>query len=125
MDHCTQQKIVYLANHDRSHCHLVESKNFSASGFCFKASKAYPKDTFLLAHHDADFLQELKDNRARIIKTGNYFLARVIWSRFCSSPNEPTHEMGCAYVGLTHGTSKTMELFTRLVNLDAWEQING
>lgn len=102
---------------------LVISKNVSASGLCFRSSKGYQQgQRFLVYLHD-DVLHDLQLNRARVIKSGNYFLAQSIWCHPSPSQADPFFEVGCSFVKLTDGSFAVINHFTSLVNYYVAQQM--
>lgn len=61
-------------------------------------------------------MQDIKLNRGSVLKYGNYFLARVIWSRPLQGRSDPYFEIGCAFFDRDEGRGETIDIFTHLVN---------
>lgn len=115
-DVVTQQRIIQSKSHQEFIKEIGVTKNVSASGLCFRSSQTYEQGALIFVYLDEDVLTDLKINRANILKAGNYFLARIIWSRTSESRTDPFFEIGCAFLERSEGDTESIELFTRLVN---------
>lgn len=113
-----QQRILSYSSHNELVKNVVLSRNLSASGFCFRSSRAYEAGNELLVYFDDAVMEDIQVNRARVIKIGKYFLARVVWSRLVPLVSDPYHEIGCTFIELLGGDADKLDFFTRLVNHD-------
>lgn len=122
---CSKERVIQVTSANRAEKNLVLSKDISASGFSFRTSTLYPENSLMMAHLDEEVFDDLKMNRAQVMKYGRYFLARVVWSKLLTILENPLYEVGCAFVGLSEGDPQKLELFTRLVNFDTAEQLSA
>lgn len=121
-----QQRLLHLTDENQFIKNVVVAKNFSASGFCFRSSRHYEPGLIFFVCGEDDILEDLKANRARIMKAGNYFMAKVIWNRPALDDADPFYEIGCAFLQLKEGNLNSLNLFTRLMNhFTVHEILNG
>jgi len=112
----TQQRIIQ-SNREREFIKEVGvTKNISATGICFRSNQDYEVGTRIFVYLDQGVLDDLKINKGQVIKTGNFFLARIIWSRQSIIESDPFFEVGCAFLSRSEGDAESINLFTRLVN---------
>ncbi len=111
----SQQQVLHLSGKEISKSRVL-SKNISASGFCFRSARPYELEKIVFVHLQAQEVSDLEINRAGILKSGNYFLARVIWSRPASQNDDPFFEIGCSFISREEGNPLTLDLFTRCLN---------
>ena len=123
IDICAQQTLLFLSNENELVKNIVLSKNVSATGFCFRSPISYKPGSTFLVYLSEDVLEDIKLNRAGVLKYGNYFLARVVWNRPLQGKAEPYHEIGCAFFDMIEGRGETIEMFTHLVNRHAAESL--
>jgi hypothetical protein len=102
----------------------VISKNLSASGLCFQSSSAIHLGNLLLVHLEQDPADDLKANRATVMKAGNYFLGRVVWQRPMLVFNRPCYQTGCEFLARSNGTLATLDTLTRLMNFDTASRLS-
>lgn len=112
----TQQRILRYTTQKQFVKSVGLTRNVSPAGVCFRTSRAYDEGDVILVYLDEDVLSDLKINRAQVFKSGNYFMAQVVWFRPSQGETDPFHEVGCAFLERSQGDSKSIELFTRLVN---------
>lgn len=120
---CAQQRVLSLSLQKQPVSHVVLSRNLSASGFCYKSAKPVEKGETLLAYFDDTLLEDLSVNRARVLKTGKYFMAKAVWSKLVSDLSDPYYEIGCAFVGMDEGDDTQINLFTSLINHDTAKRL--
>lgn len=85
----TQQRIIKSSREREFINEVGVTKNISATGLCFRSDKDHEVATRIFVYLDQDVLADLKLNRGQVIKTGNFFLARVIWSRPSTVDSDP------------------------------------
>ncbi len=140
----TQQKLLCLSEKRSFEKNIVISKNISAAGFCFRSSRPFENGKVVFAYFadvDGSIVEDLKFNKARVMKAGNYFMARVVWSRPANTEHkaqraaegealqalpvegvtqtpaiDPFFEVGCAFIKMAEGNNDSVSLFTRFVN---------
>lgn len=120
-----QQHLLFFNPERKIHRDVVVSKNISASGTCFRSLTPIEIGTYVLVYLDENTLDDLRINRARVLKTGNYFMGRVIWNRPSLTPDDPFYEVGFAFLERAEGDPDSVELFTRLINHFTADQIAG
>ena len=59
----------------------------------------------------------------RILKSGNYVMARVMWSKPVSCELDPFYEIGCGFIKKEESDVDNINLFTQLINQDTVERI--
>lgn len=114
-----QQKLLCLSEKSNFEKNIVISKNISATGFCFRSSCPFENGKVVFAYFadvDESVVEDLKFNKARVMKAGNYFMARVVWSRPAEGNTDPFFEVGCAFIKMAEGNTDSVSLFTRFVN---------
>lgn len=116
IDICAQQTLLFLSEENELVKNVVLSKNVSATGFCFRSPVEYQPGSTFLVYLAENVLQDIKLNRGSVLKYGNYFLARVIWSRPLQGRSEPYYDIGCAFFDMDEGRGETIDMFTHLVN---------
>lgn len=111
-----QQQIFAVSNQSDYMKNVVVSKNISAAGFCFRSQKMFSPGIDLFVYLDDNLLDDLKVNRARVMKLGNYFMARVVWVEASKQSGDPFFEVGCAFLAIEEGNENILDLFTRFIN---------
>ncbi|MBI2340734.1 MAG: PilZ domain-containing protein [Deltaproteobacteria bacterium] len=120
-----QQHLLFFNPQKKIHKDIVVSKNLSAGGACFRSATPIEAGTYALAYLDENALDDLKTNRGNILKTGNYFMGRIVWNRPSEKGDDPFYEVGFAFLGRNEGDLDSMDLFTHLINHFTAEQIKS
>lgn len=113
---CSQQKIISLSPEDELKKDIVLSKNLSASGVCVRSPNIYKEGSLFLVHMDDSILEDIKNNRAHVMKSGGYLLAKSVWNTLSPISSDPFYHIGCAFVELAEKDSDKVNLFLQLVN---------
>ncbi|OGQ06824.1 MAG: hypothetical protein A3G32_00440 [Deltaproteobacteria bacterium RIFCSPLOWO2_12_FULL_40_28] len=125
MNVVTTQHIIRFTEWRSVDANIVLTRNVSASGFCFRSAKSYAAGEYLLIYLNNSVLEEVKENRAQVMKAGNYFLARVIWKRSEHPLSDGGFfEVGCAFVNIVEASLDKVELFINLVNSYTAEKLS-
>ncbi|MBX7149172.1 PilZ domain-containing protein [bacterium] len=118
-----QHRTVHISSANEIVKNVVISRNMSASGFCFRASHPYKIGRIILVHLKDGQIEDLKINKAKVIKAGNYVMAEVKWSVFISGEAVPIYEIGCSFVDRTTQNKEALETFVKLINIDTADRI--
>lgn len=116
-----RQRILNLASPETVDRQFVVSKNISATGTCVRSKKKYGAGDYIVIRIETTECEELINNRAMIMKLGNYILGRIIWSK---PVDEGFYENGVSFLNQADSDENTLNLFTRLLNQDAIDIIS-
>ncbi len=120
----TLQSVMCFSQASQFTKNMVFSQNVSANGYCFRSAQALNEGELVLVYLKDHQLDDLKLNRASVIKSGNYFFARVVRCDVRFVDTELKYEIGCSFLGLDESNSHHLDLFTQLINYDALESIS-
>lgn len=125
VDLSQNQRFIHFSPNNQFLKAEAVSKNVSATGFCSQSDQPYSENDIILVYLDDECIEDLRLNRAHVIKSGNYLMAKVIWCEPSKSNDEirKTFMLGCSFLTLDEGSSTNIDLFTRLINCDALDSM--
>ena len=89
------------------------TKNISASGVLFKTEKEYQLDTIVSIEIFPGILNELDDNKARVIKTRGYVLGKIVR---VEKGEDDSYDCAIAFISSDLEDEDYLRLFQDLIN---------
>lgn len=119
------QQIFLLSPPDFFNRKPVMARNISATGFGFRAPGTFREGQDVLVLLDDERLEDLRENRAQVVKMGRYVLARIVWVTPGVGVSGTLCEVGCRFVGQEEKNPQLLEVFTQAINRDTLERLSS
>ena len=113
IDCLVETHILSITENDELDNNDALTKNISASGVLFKTEKKYQVDTIVSIEIFPGILNELDENRAKVIKTRGYVLGKVVR---IESVEEEGYECAVAFISSNEEDQEYLRLFQDLIN---------
>jgi len=113
IDCLVETHILSITENDELENNDALTKNISASGVLFKTEKKYQVDTIVSIEIFPGVLNELDENRAKIIKTRGYVLGKVVR---IEGVEEEGYECAVAFISFNEEDQEYLRLFQDLIN---------
>lgn len=89
------------------------AKNISASGVLFKTKKKYPIGTIVSIEISPGILNELDENRAKVIKTRGFVLGKVVR---VEGIEEDSYDCAVSFISSKEENEEYLRIFQDLIN---------
>lgn len=118
----SQQQAILLNEKSRLLKNLVLSQDISAAGIRFRSAHSFEGNPLFLIRFENN-VAELRGNQARVLKSGDFYLAKAVWHHESTTKDDPFFEVGCCFVPQNQGSLEIVDQFTKLINRVVLEQI--
>lgn len=118
--HVTSRQIVRLDSSQNPQRNIIFTKNLSACGIKFSTNENLNTASYFLIYLNDIVLKELHQNGENLLKSGNFFLAQVVWSRQVEKFH---YEIGASFLEKQTCQSQEFETFTELVNVSMLDSL--
>lgn len=121
VNNVSAQQIFRLDSAQNPIKNLVLTENLSACGMKFVSQVSLPPATYFLIYLNDAVLNEIKENGSHWIRSGDQYLAKVIWSK---KQNDATSfEVGACFLEKSTGDVDEIQTLTELINLSTLENL--
>lgn len=100
---------------------LVLTENLSACGIKFVSQEVLPPATYFLIYLNDAVLAEIKQSGTHWIRSGDQYLAKVIWSK--QQGDATSFEIGACFLEKSTGDVDEIQTLTELINLSTLENL--
>ena len=100
---------------------LVLTENLSACGIKFVSQESMTPATYFLIYLNDAVLAEIKQSGANWIRSGDQYLAKVIWSK--AQEQSQAFEVGACFLEKSGGDVSEIQTLTELINLSTLESL--
>lgn len=100
---------------------LVLTENLSACGIKFVSQEVLSPATYFLIYLNDAVLAEIKQKSTHWIRSGEQYLAKVIWSK--KQGDAASFEVGACFLEKSTGDVDEIQTLTELINLSTLENL--
>lgn len=112
--HVSSRQIIRVDDTQTPQQNIVLTENLSSCGIKFTTNSKIESPSYFLIYLNDLLLRDIKINSANLLKSGDYYLARVVW---CQKVRGPFHKIGAAFLERQNCQEQEIETFTELVNI--------
>lgn len=118
-----EQRILKSKYEDFEKVHVI-SQDLSASGISFRSLQNYKVGSLIVIHLDEGSCEDLQMNKAKVVKSGKYTLAKVL--RVDEDQNDKgVYQVACSFLSLDESDQAELELFNDILNRDTVEKVDS
>lgn len=114
ISHVTSRQIVRLDNSQTPQKNIILTQDLSACGIKFTTNEKLAPASYFLIYLNNLVLNEINKNHQSFLKSGDYFLAKVVWSKLLE---DQSYEIGAAFLEKNSCKAREIDTFTELVNI--------
>jgi len=112
----TYHTVIHLTGSGDVQRNQVVLRNISGLGICFRSPRPLDKDTEILIRIEGKLIDDLKENRAEVIKADHFVLARTVWNEEIPTKPDRCYDVGCSFVKMKESTREKIDRFISLMN---------
>lgn len=121
--HVSSREMIHLDQNQNPKRNLILTENFSASGVRFTTNESLNPTQFLLIYLNDQLMREINQNNATWVKSGDYYLTRVVWVRPARS-HENSFDVGVEFIEKQKCNLQDLETFTELMNIRMLDNVS-
>lgn len=112
--HVSSRQIIRIDDSQTPQQNIVLTENLSGCGIKFTTNSKIESTSYFLIYLNDLLLKDVEINSANLLKSGDYYLARVVW---CKNLRGLYREIGANFLEKKNCESQDIDTLTELVNI--------